>query len=193
MGVRAPSALTGFRWPQRAGRSPCLTVAKAPPAAAKTPYSSGEPVASFGMSGGEPQPDPTPVDDAGGGPVLHLSKPARVAIALGCGGLAVAHVVWPTLPIDATFLGLLVVAVIGLFFDIERIDALGIHARARARRLAKAAKAIEAVPVPAEPIAQLQPPPVSEQPAIASAVKDTISLLAQPVIHLKPGDLMPPV
>src|SRR5206468_7031583 len=110
-------------------------------------------------TGSQGAPDTTPPEPAAlaeqaepsdGGAVIQLSKLARVAIALGCGGLAVAHVVWPTLPIDATFLGLFVVAIIGLFFDIERIDALGIHARAR--RFIKAARVVESLSIPPEPI-----------------------------------------
>jgi hypothetical protein len=129
---------------------------------------------------------PEQSDEGAGGAVIPLSKPVRVAVALGSGGLAVAHLMWPTLPIDTTFLGLLVVLIIGLFFDIERIDALGIHARARARRLAQAVRTVEALPVPTEPIDVPQAPRAVE-------AQDSISLLEQEVVHFEPGDLMPPI
>ena len=129
---------------------------------------------------------PTPVGEPDGvdrGPVMRLTKPVKVAVAAACVALVVAHVVWPT-KVDATFIGLLVVAVIVPFFDIESIDALGIHARSRREQLARAESVVEAFSASAEPI---EIPPAPEVPG-----GEAIAVDAQGVVHREPFELMPP-
>ena len=68
--------------------------------------------------------------------IAPLPRPARIGIVVLLLVLAVAHVIWPTLAIDAVFLGLLGLAAIVAFYDIEKISALGVVARRRAIRTA---------------------------------------------------------
>jgi hypothetical protein len=134
--------------------------------------------------------EPPAADDppaAGGGSVVPPTKAVKIAVAVICVALAGVRFAVPTLPIDATFLGLLAVAVVVLVFDVESVDALGIHARMRMKQLARAEEAVATVPPPAEPIAP--PPP----PTIIAGARDTIIASEEARAELHPVALTPPV
>lgn len=121
----------------------------------------------------------------GGGSVITPTKAVKITVAVTCVALAGVHFAWPALPIDATFLSLLAVAIVVLAFDVESVDALGIHARMK--RLAKAEEVVAAVSPPAEPI--VPPPP----PAIVAEARETIVVNHEAQAELHPVALTPPV
>ena len=81
--------------------------------------------------------------------------------------LAVAHLVFPDLAIDPTFLGLLALAAIIAFFDIESVEWLGIRARRVRRELRQATVALDAAPR-ANEIARPTEPPVALAPGVTA-------------------------
>jgi hypothetical protein len=128
-----------------------------------------------------------PVEESNGEgrPVLPLSKPWRIALAMGSVGLAVLRVLRPDLKnIDALGLGLLVAAVLLVFADIERIEWAGITAWLKKRRLVRAAREAPTIEVPTEPI---QLPPAPEV-----AATEAVSMGYGGLVHRKPFDLNPP-
>src|SRR2546422_932870 len=102
-----------------------------------------------------------------------LLRPIRVVVALGCGGLALAHLLFPSLLIDAVFLGLLIGAVVFLFYDVSKIGFGGLEASVTPRTLANLERRVERVVVgdrAAEAPRQPEVPPVEEAaPAMAPA------------------------
>lgn len=122
-------------------------------------------------------------------PLIRFTKPAKITTALVCIGLAVAHFVRPQLPIDATFLGLLVAAVavlLGFFDNIESIDAFGIHTRVTRKQIERADAVVKATVIAAGPVA------IPTAPPIAAEAHETITLTEEAHAALQPVALMPP-
>src|SRR6266849_10619567 len=128
----------------------------------------------------------TPSTEDTRGQVIPLSKPVKIILALGSVGLAAAHLIFPALPIDATFLGLLLVAVVLVFLDIESIDALGIHARATRKQIERADAVVKATAIATGPVALPTLP-------IAATAEETIMLTEEAKAELQPVLLTPPV
>jgi len=101
-------------------------------------------------------------------------------------GIAVAHVVWPSLAIDALSLGLLGAAIVVIFFDIESFEWQGIKARRLQQEVKEAEKVVDSIHVPQ--ITPALPDPTTEPSSLI--VRATSVLEA---VHEEPFDLMPPV
>lgn len=117
--------------------------------------------------------------------LLPLSRLWRGVVAVVLIALAVAHVLWPELKIDAVFLGLLGAALGVLFFDIESFEWHGITARRLQKEIQETEKAVQAVQLPTEPPKRIEPPKPGE-PSLPT-------LGYQGTVHREPVDLMPPV
>lgn len=98
-----------------------------------------------------------------------LPERARALIAFLLVFLALAHLFFPSLAIDPTFLGLLALAGIVALFDIERIEWLGIKARRIRRELRSAEAALDNAGAPE---VSLKPPPPSLNLAATGTVQD---------------------
>lgn len=98
------------------------------------------------------------------GPLVPLTRTWRVGLALLAVALALGHLLLPHLPIDALFLGLLIVAVALVFFDIESFEFAGIKARRQKEELKEAKESLQQVEMPAKPPAVLLPPERAEPP-----------------------------
>ncbi len=118
-------------------------------------------------------------------PLLPLSHVWRAAIAVLLLSLAGLHLFLPTLAIDAIFLGLLAAALGILFFDVESFEWHGISVRRIQEKIQETGKIVEAVEIPAEPPATLEPPKPSEKPEFV--IED------EGIVHRAPLELMPPV
>ncbi len=117
-------------------------------------------------------------------PLLTLRPWLRGLISLFLVALAVSHVLWPDIPIDAVFLGLLAFAGLLWFFDVDSIEWQGI--RARRRQIAKVRAALKEEPPSREVIAAVVP----EVPKPSTAPPSP----SPPVtVHAQPTDLNPPV
>lgn len=127
----------------------------------------------------------TPGPDQPRDPLLTISPWLRALVTLFLILLAVAHVVWPDLAIDAVFLGLLAFAALIWFFDFDAIEWQGI--RARRRQIAKARAALKAAP----PTSTIPVPPVPAVPSLARPAEPP-SPEALATVHARPTDLMPP-
>lgn len=117
-------------------------------------------------------------------PLLTLRPWLRGLISLFLVALAVCHLLWPDIPIDAVFLGLLAFAGLLWFFDVDSIEWQGI--RARRRQIAKARAALKEEP-PSRgvmaPVVPEVPKPLTVPPSPSPPV----------TVHAQPTDLNPPV
>lgn len=112
---------------------------------------------------------------------LSLPTWLRAGLCLSLAGLAVVHVIFPKLAIDAVFLGLLAFAALVWFFDFRSIEWLGI--RAERRQIKRAKEALDkgaAAPTPTSP----PEPPIPSAPAPSPTPPVTV--------HTPPKDLWPP-
>jgi hypothetical protein len=115
-------------------------------------------------------------------PLLALSPWLRGLITLFLVLLALAHILWPDVAIDAIFLGLLAFAALLWFFDVDTIEWQGI--RARRREIAKVRAALK----------DQAPPQAAAAPTVPPVTKPTPARPAQaPVtVHTRATDLTPP-
>ena len=88
-------------------------------------------------------PDPPTEEE----PLIPLSPAVREVVALILVVLAAAHVAWPNSGIDLFFFGLIGLAVVLLFLDIESVEWLGV--RARRRQIERTVAAVKDAEVPA--------------------------------------------
>lgn len=133
---------------------------------------------------GDVQQKPTPADESftDKAPLITLSNRSRWAIAITLVGLAAAHLGWPELGIDPTFLGLLAFAALVLLFDVDRIEWLGVRAKRRA--LDAETAHVKTLPIRSTAV---EPSP----PAFAQVPVEPEPELK--VAHKEPFDLTPPV
>lgn len=117
-------------------------------------------------------------DSSDSGPLVQLTRPWRIAVAIVAVALALGHLVFPTLSIDALFLGLLVVAVALIFFDIESFEFAGIKARRQKQELNEAKQALQQIDISAEPTSILLTPEQAE-----SSKDETVTLGYQGLVH----------
>lgn len=118
------------------------------------------------------------------GPLVPLTKFWRGVIGSLLVALATAHIVWPDLGLDAVSLGLVVAAVIVVFFDIESFEWQGIKASRVKREIREAEQVVQQVEPPPEPAPLPQPPEPGTFQEIVIGYADTV--------HRKPLDLLPP-
>lgn len=123
-------------------------------------------------------------DESTDAPVLALPRWGRIGLAGILVDLAVVHVLYPELAIDAVFLGLLAFAGLVWFFDFESIEWLGI--RAQRRRIRAARAALQKAPKATAAIEPPAPPKPVPAPATTPATEPV-------TIHSRPEDLAPPV
>jgi hypothetical protein len=98
--------------------------------------------------------------------VLNLTLWTRRALCISLLALAAIHLIWPELAIDAVFLGLLALAALLWFFDVESIEWQGI--RARRREIARAKEAIDSLSPPPDKALPLTVPALRfEEPSTA--------------------------
>lgn len=119
------------------------------------------------------------------GAVIPLNKRLRALLGALFSILCFAHIVRPTLGIDAVSSGLLVAAVALVFFDIDGFEWKGLKARRLQQRVDQAEDIVAAVTVPTEQAAPpALPDPVSHQ---------TFGIGFQGLVHQSTLELTPPV
>lgn len=121
-----------------------------------------------------------------GNNVVAMSERTRRVVALLLVFLAVVHVLVPGLAIDGVFLGLLALAGLVLFFDIQSVEALGV--KAKARELREAADVVKGTELPE----QHALPRADEAQITADATPGGTGASAE-AEHREAFDLMPPV
>jgi hypothetical protein len=117
------------------------------------------------------------------GPLLPLSRFWRTVLATLLSGLAVIHVLWPSLAIDTLSVGLIAVAAIIVFFDVESFEFQGIRARRLQKDLKAAEESLPEIEVSAEPPPLPVPPPPQEH---------AIAIGYEGLVHREPLELLPP-
>jgi hypothetical protein len=127
-------------------------------------------------------------------PLVKLSDRARHGIAFVLVVLAIVHVIWPGLAIDAVFLGLLAFAAVVLLFDIDAVEWLGISAKRRRAREQAAITAADArvQNIEVQPVSPKPLPAPEATSASSTAAEEPSTGLLDEVSHREPFDLSPP-
>lgn len=111
-----------------------------------------------------------------------LSPWVRVPVAVLLLALALTHLLFPSLPIDTTFLGLLAMAGLLIFFDLHEVQIFGTTFKKQKRQVEKAKRLTESTVIPdAEPTTP-EPPQPKRGPAAAT----------EEPAHKEAFDLWPP-
>ncbi len=108
-------------------------------------------------------------------PLLHLDKRTRAGLAILLVCIAIVHLLFPTLAIDPVFLGLLAMAAVIYFFEITRLDVMGVEATATA--LETEAEEVKAASIP---------------PSTGAPMPIPTTIMPASIEHRPPMDLMPP-
>jgi hypothetical protein len=106
-------------------------------------------------------PPPAGDPESDNEPLVRFQPALRESIAAVAIFAAALHLFWPTVPIDLVSLGLIAFALFILFFDIERIEWLGMTARRK--EIQHMTAAVESVIVPSGTAAPPDPPIPDDQ------------------------------
>lgn len=117
-----------------------------------------------------------------------LSARTRTGLSFMLVFIAIAHVFFPALAIDTTFLGLLALAAALLLFDLESFEWQGLKFRRVQRQIAAAEEKLEDVVVSAEPVPI--PPPPAPLEIEAGQARDTSN--AEAIEPSEVPELSPP-
>lgn len=117
------------------------------------------------------------------GAVIPLTKRLRTLLGALFAVLSLAHIARPTLGIDAVSIGLVVAAVVIIFFDVDGFEWKGVKARRLQRNVEHAESIVASVTVPTEKIAPPASPSSTEFQPGAPGFEGVVH---QPILELNP-------
>lgn len=122
------------------------------------------------------------------GPLVPLSSFWRITLALTAVAIALLHLYFPDLAIDALFIGLLVAGGALVFFDVDSFEFGGLKARRQRQHLEEVQEEVAEVDVPDTAPVALTPPSPEEHPFQGGA-----TLGYSGIVHRPAAELTPPV